>query len=304
MTSPKSNPNAPGPPISPDDQLNRLLQRGMSIPNHDEALRFLSNVSFYRFRGYLEPFVDKATSSDPRPFQEGTMFDAVLERYKFDARLRVLLLEAFNPIEISVRAQWTYQLSCNQGGGEHSHLDSSLFGQNYIDNLATLKDDYNEHGKKVHEYDFEDCPTWAISEVMSFGKLSRWFGDTIRPVRKGVAGHYQLNDEVAGTLFYHLATVRNICAHHERLWDRDFTTKLSRPKTQMGSFPNPRTFFNNAETGKLYNTLVMIAYLTNVITGNSDWKQGLVTLMNRYPNIPQARMGFVADWQKLAIWQG
>ena len=305
MTCPQVNPSAPGPSIPPIDQLNRLLQRGMSIPNRDEALRFLSNVSFYRFRGYLEPYVDQTKSSDPRPFQAGTTFNAVLERYKFDARLRVLLLEAFNPIEISIRTQWTYHLSYSRVDGAYAHLKSDLFTDQHSENLASLREDYEKHGKDLHPYDdFQSCPIWTISEVMSFGQLSRWHGDTILSVRKLVAEHYQLHYKVLSSLLRHLTTIRNLCAHHERLWDRDFATKLSRPKTQMGKYSNPKLFFNQGETGKLYNTLAMIAYLTEIITGNSDWKRGLIALINRYPNIPQDRMGFVTDWEKLAIWQG
>ena len=303
MTSSRSNPGTPGPPIPPKDQLNRLIQRGMSIPNHDEALRFLSNVSFYRFRGYLEPFVEQNANTTPRPFQAGTTLGAVLERYKFDARLRVLLLEAFNPIEISIRTQWTYHLSYSQGGGEYSHRNRQFFGQNHDVNLESLKEDYEKHGKDLHPYDFQNCPIWTISEVMSFGQLSRWHGDTTLSVRKRVAEHYQLHYKKLGSLLRHLTTVRNICAHHDRLWDREFATKLSRPTKQMGTFPSPGMFFNETEDGKLYNTLVMIAYLTEVITGNSDWKRGMIALMDRYPNIPRDRMGFAAAWQKLDIWQ-
>ena len=294
----------PAPPTSPSDQIDRLLRRGILIQDYDEAIRFLSNVNFYRFRGYLEPFVIQTGNCDLRPFQAGTTFDAVLERYRFDTRLRVLLLEAFNYIEVSIRTQWTYHLSYSQGGGEHSHLDPKFFGDNYSCNLAILKDDYNERGKDLHGYDFQDCPTWAVSEVMSFGQLSRWHGDTILPVRKRVAAHYQLHYKVLSSLLRHLTTIRNLCAHHELLWDRDFATKLSRPKTQMGTFQSPKIFFHETETGRLYNTLVMTAYLTRTITGNLDWTRDLIALMDRYPNIPQDRMGFVADWQKLDIWQG
>lgn len=303
MTSTTSKPRASGPPTSPEDQLNRLLRRGMSIPNRDDAIRFLSNVSYYRFRGYLEPFIDLTTSADPRPFQADTTFDAVLERYRFDALLRALMLEAFNHIEISMRSQWTYHLSYGQISGEYSHLNPDLFTDQYSENLADLEEDYKERGKRLHLYDFNTCPIWAISEVMSFGQISRWYRSTIPSVRKLIAAHYELHQRILRSLFRHLGTVRNFCAHHERLWDREFATQFSLPK-RMGTFTSPGTFFNEAETGKLYNTLVMIAYLTEVITGNSDWKRDLITLINRYPNIPQARMGFVADWQKLAIWQG
>ena len=274
----------------------------MLIPDLTEAERFLSNVNYYRFRGYLEPFVDRTTDNTLRPFQAGATFDAVVERHNFDTRLRALLLEAFNYIEVSIRTQWTYHLAYSQKGGQYSHLDSSLFSEKHGDNLMHLHKDYQQHGKELHHYEFIHCPIWAISEVMSLGQLHRWHSDTILEVRKLIAGHYRLHYRVVRSLLRQLITVRNFCAHHELLWDREFITKFSLP-TRMGTFPSPATFFNEAETGKLYNTLVMIAYLTIVITGNTDWPRNLVALMNQYPNVPQSRMGFIENWQTLEIWQ-
>ena len=302
MASPQVSPSPPGPTTSIGDQVSLLQQRGMSIPDPTEAERFLSNVNYYRLRGYLEPFVDQTKKDPLRPFQAGTTLDIVVERYFFDTRLRALLIEAFNYIEISLRTQWTYHLSHTHGGGEYAHLNPKFFSQIHSDNLATLQEDYDKRGKYVHPYDFNSCPIWAISEVMSFGQLSRWYGSTISPVRRLVADHYELHQRMLRSLLPHLAPVRNLCAHHERLWDRVFATKFSLP-SRMGTFPSPETFFNETDTGKLYNTLVMIAYLTIVITGNTDWPRNLVALMNQYPNVPQSRMGFIENWQTLEIWQ-
>ena len=83
----------------------------MLFPAPGRAARFLSNVSFYRLRGYLEPFVDQTASGNLRPFLANTSFDSVIERYNFDGQLRVLLLDAFNHIEVSIRTQWTYHLN-------------------------------------------------------------------------------------------------------------------------------------------------------------------------------------------------
>ena len=303
MAASQTNSTPAGPPTSPDEQLNRLLQRGMIIPDQDGAIRFLSNVSFYRFRGYLEPFVAEAANGDLRLFQTGTTFGVVVQRYDFDVKLRTLLLEAFNHIEISVRAQWTNHLSHHEYGGQLAHLSPSLFGKGYGDNLAKLEEDYQEHGQGLHGFEFEACPIWALSETMSFGQLSRWYGGTDLTVRKLVANHYRIHYKILDPLLHHLTTVRNFSAHHERLWDRDFATRLSRPKTLMGDFSEPLKFFNSLQTGKLYNSLVMIAYLTRDITNRTTWGSSLVSLMDQHPHIPQDRMGFIADWQDLAIWQ-
>ena len=149
---------------------------------------------------------------------------------------------------------------------------------------------------------------------MHFGGLEDDREDSTAPhmtFRPRIGGHRQCGLAICTfhlgfslwSFLRHLVAIRNSCAHHELMWDREFITKFSRPK-RMGNFLSPRAFFNKTENGKLYNTLVMVSYLTTVITNNKSWTRDLVALMNRYPNIPQDRMGFVADWQELDIWQG
>ena len=131
--------SSPGPPASISDQINRLSQRGLSIPDTHETARFLNNVNLYRFHGYLEPFVDQTVQGNHHPFLPNTLFSTVVDRYDFDARLRTLLLEAFNCIEVSIRTQWTYHLAYTEGGGEFAHLDPNLFSQGHSANLAGLQ---------------------------------------------------------------------------------------------------------------------------------------------------------------------
>jgi len=53
---------------------------------------------------------------------------------------------------------------------------------------------------------------------------------------------------------HHLSTLRNLCAHHSRLWNREFTFTFKlprqRPKILIGSL-NPK------QPRRMYNTLVM-----------------------------------------------
>ena len=302
MASPSGTPRPPGPPASINDQIHRLSRRGLSIPDTGEASRFLRNVNLYRFQGYLEPFLDPTSQGNHRPFLPNTSFSAVVERYEFDRRLRTLLLGAFNYIEVSIRTQWTYHLAYTVGGGEFAHLDSSLFSQGYPANLASLEQEYQQHGKAIHRYEFGGCPIWAIAEVMSLGRLSRWYGDSKREVRRHIASHYQVDEQILQSVLRHLSPIRNLCAHHERLWDRVFITRMKVP-TRLGPFNRPRELFNPRERGRIYNTLVMVAYLTRVITDKREWAQSLVELMNQHQNIPKERMGFVPKWENLEIWK-
>ena len=72
---------------------------------------------------------------------------------------------------------------------------------------------------------------------------------------------------------------------------------------RLGEYPRPRRFFNQVDNGRLYNALVMIAYLTRVIEGGGQWAEQLRILVDRYPRIPQERMGFLSNWKLFDIWQ-
>ena len=72
---------------------------------------------------------------------------------------------------------------------------------------------------------------------------------------------------------------------------------------KLGGFAHPRRFFNQVDNGRLYNALVMIAYLTRVIEGDGIWAEQLRSLMDRYPRTPQNLMGFLTDWNRFDIWQ-
>ena len=301
LTPTYTNIGLPGPPISIGAQISWLSQRGLIIANRNDAAHFLGHVNYYRFRGYLEEFIDH-TTNPPRAFLAGTNFQDAVTLYDFDSRLRLLLLDAFNRIEVSIRAQWTYHLVYTGQGGQLAHLNRNLFSKGYFANLSNLHQTYQRHGKRNHGYDFPDCPTWAIAEIMSFGQLSRWYGDTDRAVQRRVAAHFGVDARVLRSVLRHLAPVRNICAHHERLWDRDFATKFPIPK-RLGTNRNPGAYFNNVDPGKLYNALVITAYLTRVISNTNDWARSVADLMNRNPSVSQTRIGFISGWQNLPIWQ-
>ena len=190
MTVPRSSSQPPVPEVSVQSQIDALWQRGMAIPHRGEASRFLTHVGSYRLRGYWQPFEDRSQDGDPPPFRSGTNFAAVMERYHFDRELRVLLLDAFGHIEVSIRNVWALHLSETEGGGPDAHLNRRLFLDRYYVNLSELHRAYDRHGKRAHRYDFAECPIWAIAEAMSVGQLSRWYGDTNRVTRQLMVRRY------------------------------------------------------------------------------------------------------------------
>ena len=306
MTTPTGPAPSNRPPASIADQIAHLVGRGMEIPDRDVAERCLNHIGFHRLRAYWNPLeTDELTASGPR-FQHGTSFNSVMYRYLFDQRLRSLLLEAFSYIETSVKAQWAYQLVNVSGHGEFAHLDTNLFHTQYHSaNLRELLRTYQQVANLGGVTN--NSPTiWDLLPAMSFGQLSKWYSSLQnRAIGEAIAHSYGVDEFILQPALQHLSKVRNICAHHERLWDLTISSGFKIPRN-MGGSAETAAAFNHAAPHKIYNTLVMTAYLMGIITPNGNWTERFLDFKagDAYWHIPDADMGFPDNWNDFALWSG
>lgn len=96
------------PPLSFENQIALLESRGMAIPDHDRALRYLSHINYYRLRAYWLPF--ETNTGTGHSFRPGTTFDSALTLYVFDRKFCLLVLEAIERVEVSFRTHFAYEL--------------------------------------------------------------------------------------------------------------------------------------------------------------------------------------------------
>lgn len=293
------------PPETIEQQIDRLLRRGMEVPDRIAAAHFLYHLNYYRLRGYWIPFEAAGEGDGEHRFRSGTAFDQVLGLYIFDREFRLLIMDAVERIEVSVRTQWAYHLSHVQG--PHAHLDRSLFSHQdkYSGDLAGLanevdrsREDFIRHLTTTYSEPLP--PIWAAVEVMSLGQLSRWYANLqTRSLRQQIADTYRMDEQVLVSLLRHLTLIRNICAHHSRLWNRRFTITPSLPRKKPAGLTR---CFNSGAPRQIYNTLVILAYLMNITCPGHHWRLKLRGLLDRHPDVPPAAMGFPADWQHLECW--
>lgn len=291
------------PPLVLADQLQQLKDRGMQVANDELALHYLGHLNYYRLGAYWLPFEKNHGSHQ---FQPGTQFNDVLNLYIFDRELRLWLMDAIERIEVSLRTQFAYHLSLQYGA--HPHLNEALFyNQNrYINALTRLGSDINQSGEEfikhlTQKYSETLPPIWAVVELMSLGQLSQWYDNLQnRHDRKIIADTYDVDEKNLRTFLHHLTTIRNHCAHHARVWNRDYTVTLKIPNKRPASLVSSFNHQSSSER-KLYNTLVLLAYLMNLISPGSHWKSRLIELFNKHPVNPHA-MGFPNDWQQKPIW--
>lgn len=291
------------PPTTIDEQIKLLQSRGMDIPDRDYARHYLTHLNYYRLGAYWLPF---EADHGSHTFNAGTHFDQVVNLYVFDRELRLLVMDAIERFEVSIRTQWAYQLS-HRYNDPHVYLNKALFKNDQAHRrcLSKLEEELNR-SKEVFVSHYKNNytnpelpPIWAVVEVMSLGQLSKWVsGLSQGQDRQAIAKNYGIDEIVLTSFLHHLTIVRNICAHHGRLWNRrfGFQAKLPRkPKVLSQSL-------NKEQPKYLYNTSVMLEYMMNIISPDHHWKSKLVHLLEKH-DIASVPMGFPSDWQTRPVWK-
>ncbi|WP_285907307.1 Abi family protein, partial [Pseudodesulfovibrio pelocollis] len=120
------------PALTVFDQVLRLKQAGLIVHDAQRAERYLTYVGFHRLMKYASPF----RCSWVCGFEFGTSFDNLLDLYVFDRKLRLLILDATERVEVAFRAVISNTMSLH--GGPHWYLDPCYFSKD--DNSSLMQD--------------------------------------------------------------------------------------------------------------------------------------------------------------------
>ena len=219
------------PHLPYEDQVDLLIRRGLGCPDKASALFWLKRIGYYRLSAYFIPFKDAATGN----FRPGTTFEQIIDLYRFDADLRRLVREALDRIEISVRAVITYEIGKDLG--VFGYADAANFAAtfNHADFMRILR---REEGRSTEvfighyrtKYTSEpELPVWMATELISFGALSKMYEHLRTSLRKKIAREFNQPQPVFVSWVHALTAIRNVCAHHSRLWNRELAVKPELP---------------------------------------------------------------------------
>lgn len=279
----------------------------MVIADRAEAEFWLRHVSYYRLSAYWLYFEVPKGSGVPR-FRPGTTLRRVTALYDFDRILRRLVMRGTEHVEVALRGSWAYELA-HLGTG-HSYLDPALYtSRSEFDanvrklalDVARSNETYIVHYRQTYD-DPPLPPVWMVAEMMSFGQLSRWYSNlTSRDLRNAVASPLALTETVLVPLIRHVTDIRNICAHHGRLWNRGF---LQPPKLAQKPIDLNQSLDLGAAQApaKLYNALTMIAHIVHTVAPTSDWSSDLRAHLLTHPEGNLAAMGFPVDGEQRPLW--
>ena len=220
------------PPLTIEQQLVLLKSRGLIINDENKAKNILNQINYYRMSAYCLPF-----ESQRDYFKKDVEFEHIRGLYEFDRCLRFLIDEALEVIEISFRSKIAYALSHSYG--PFAHEDIKIFfinkGFNHGEWLSKVhqeiersKETFIQHYKNTYK-GFPAIPIWMAVEVMSFGSISIMFKNLLNKDKIKISSEYSLNQRIFTSWLHTLSYIRNICAHHSRLWNKDLSIAMELP---------------------------------------------------------------------------
>lgn len=291
------------PPLTFEQQADLLIFRGLSA-DRDVLISRLRAVNYYRLSGYLYPFRESDTL-----IKAGTTLDIVWHHYTFDRQLRMVVMDGVERVEVAVRTQLAYSFAHHCGPFAYSDpknlpgLDA-IAHKRWLDELEKETDRSTEPFIKHFQRQYGDVhstlPLWMLVEVMSFGKTLTFFKGVHRDLQKEVAVVYGLPSEVLHSWLRSLNAVRNICAHHGRLWNRVLGYK---PK-----LPNPKKYPQWHEPvaipqDKVFAILTILRYLLRLVAPTTGWEERVRKLLKDNPDISISAMGFPEKWNDSPLWK-
>lgn len=294
------------PAVSIADQIALLKRRGMVVDDDARAAHYLNFISYYRLRAYWLPFEVPAENDGDHAFFEDSNFEDALALYIFDRELRLLILDAIERVEVALRAQWAHHMAMTHG--PHGYLEQALYKRvdRHARAMTTLteefkrsRDTFAEHYRSKYSSP-KLPPVWMAAEIISFGQLSKWIFNLSRSAdRNAIARPFGLDERVLTSFCHHMSYIRNICAHHARLWNKRFTVTMLVPRS-----PGKLALaVKDAEPRHLHNTLVMLDYLLSIIAPDNEWRKRVVELIDGCPLADPASMGFPEDWRTRPAWR-
>jgi len=305
-----------------DEQIDLLQSRDLLIANPNRAKRHLSNISYYRLSAYMLPYkiVENGVYLDK--FKKDTSWDEIYDLYVFDRKLRLLVFDAVERIEIAIRTQIIYQLSQKYGAHWQDNPDilkvdtykrkdgKEVTIDVFSDIQKHIKEQLNSNKAEVFIQHYANKyssptnpPSWMCLEIMYFNQLSQICNNLKqRSDIVAIAKWFDLPPEQFCSWLHTINYVRNIAAHHARLWNRDFNIVPMKLK-----FSKSKKWVSNPDTvqrAKFYYFACMINYLLQTANPSSSFNTRLIALLDEYKHVVNTGfMGFPANWKDESLWK-
>jgi len=308
------------PHLSLEDQLTLLKQRGLLVADDVAAIECLHRNGYYRLSAYWYPFREIVAGQRSDTFLTESSFDDALALYLFDKKFKLLLLDTIERVEIAARAEIALHLGARDpfayanpqffrplfttpdSAGNTKH---QAWLQKFNEAVRRSKDEFVLHHNRKYGTG-SPLPIWIAIELWDFGLLSRFYSAMDTADCVAVASRFAIPRwHVMKSWLRSLNYVRNVIAHHGRLWNLNLADSPSLPSRGLMPDFDDLTTQPNAHT-RIYSICCILRHFSQVINPQSSWPQQLAGLIRDFPTIHYANirdMGFPDDWEKSGSWK-
>lgn len=291
------------PALTISEQISLLEKRGLTVNDQTQAKQFLEQVGYYRLSPYFIPF-----ESSRHRFKNKVQFEHIANLYELDRQLRNEIDEALEWIEIALRSKISNIISLDLNPFAHedqNNFKNQILYQKWIEHLheesTRSKELFITHYKSKY-YNFPKLPIWMAVETMSFGVLSRLYKNLNKKTRIGIAKSVCLHDSVLESWLHALTYIRNLCAHHSRLWNRTLGITPKLPKS-------PDWFAVTTKRRIVITLLIISDFMKRLKIGDEliiNWKKRIFSIVSNQgiPNINvQHQIGIRFDLNQHNLWR-
>lgn len=288
---------------SPAELVELLRLRGMEITDGQKAEHYLENIGYYRLSAYMHPLLKQPKTQ--HLYKEGASFEKVLMLYRFDKKLRMLLLNEIEKVEVAVREavmNVTAQLS-----GDDFWLTNSVHFANlrtFTESMQLIDreyrkstEDFIKHFRETYAEPYP--PAWILGELLTMGGVNMAYRNLKEDrIRKAVSRRFGLQPKVFESWLTTLTLVRNSCCHHARVWNKvnsilpAIPRRMHRPWITLPV--NPK---------RIYFDICIIKYFLDVVSPENDMLAKLRWLFVDFPEIDLQALGFPDGWEFEPVWR-
>lgn len=323
------------PWMSFDDQLNHLKSRGLVVTDEQKALEHLERIGYYRISGYWFPFRQRTAECCPlfadgyrkfkkgmtdklvlNEFKAGATFQQAVDLYVFDKKLRLLVMDGLERIEVALRVDMSHLLGkkhafaylkpeCLQD--DFAELLDKKTGlsrhhqwlQHHARLIARSKEEFIRHNTSKYGL---PLAVWIACEVWDFGVLSTLFSGMLPVDQNQIAQKYGIGKgQVFASWLRCLNYLRNVCAHHSRLWNRNIVDQPKKP--DLGEAPLFEAAWNSPhELARPFVQICIIQHMLTAIHPDSTWWSRVKEQLLSFPDLSHlglnlGGMGVIEEWQ-------
>lgn len=277
-----------------DEMVELFEERGLPVLDAEKLKNFLYDCNYYRLSGYFRAFQRDPKHGDNR-FILGTTLDDFLIPYLMDEQLRSRILEGTAILERTVGARFSYLLA--QAGEAYTYLDESSYSEYRSERdkraalehfpshgsprsqlfrelykwLSSSKEVCIRHYRKVKE----PVPVWAAVEALPFGPVSKMLSlhrntKVLRDLYESLGFQGREWKDCAPTAIQAMCYLRNMCAHHSRLWKKEIVSATPMPRGAAEQFHDI-----DYEDKSVMKSLIVLCFLVNNINGNDSYSSML-----------------------------